>query len=235
MAESPIISDHILEIRFEPMGFFLEKRGEVADAIKGSGQFKHWSITPNRVDFWNEEKREDDPESGFISFRNCGYQVHNPPTRNYFPERAGRFLKSVEENVRIKIPQVSRIGVRARFFCGSSLGFNEIRDRFYKSFYGSLDSTLFDGQVEDVGAVLNFRRGGLYFNIGSGPMMKDQAATLIRSVKEEEFPASGLFLDFDCFLKDLGKQDLGRITREIRELHDECWVRLDKLRELLQV
>jgi hypothetical protein len=235
MAESAIVSDHILEIRFEPMGAFLEKRGEVADAVKENGQFKHWSITSNRVDFWNEEKREDDPESGFISFRNCGYQVHNPPTRNYFPERAGRFLKSVEENARIKIPPVSRIGVRARFLCGSVLGFDEIRDRFYRSFYGNLDSGLFDGLVEDVGATLNFRRDSLYFNTSSGPMMKDQATTLIRSVKEEEFPASGLFLDIDCFLRDLGKQDLSRITREVRELHDECWVRLDKLKELIRV
>lgn len=235
MAESMIISDHILELRYEPMGSFLGIRGEVADTVKRDGQFKHWSITSNRVDFWNEDNREDDPETGFVSFRNCGSQLHNPQTRNYFPDRAGKFLRTLDEKAQIKISGITRLGVRAEWFCGSTQTFDQIRDQFYKSFYGSLDRQVFNGDVEDVGAVLNFRRGSLYFNVSSGPMLKDQAMTLIRMIKHEEFPPQGLFLDVDCFLKDLGDKEVGRLVHEIRELHDECWVRFDKLRQFLGI
>ena len=85
-------SDHHLEIRYEPMGSFLNIRGAVADFVKSQGLFQHWLISANRVDFWSVEDRDDDPETAFVSFRNCGYKVHRPATNNFFSERATKFL-----------------------------------------------------------------------------------------------------------------------------------------------
>jgi len=111
-----LTSSHYLEIRYAPMGSFLNVRGEVADFLAGQKKFRHWEITANRVDFWNAEDRRRDPETAFVSFRNCGYLIHNPSTEDYFADHSSKFLSILEKFEGFSYPPILRLGVRSRFY-----------------------------------------------------------------------------------------------------------------------
>ena len=46
-----MVTQHVLEVRHEPSGSFLDVRGYVADYIRNSGHFPHWKIESNIIPF----------------------------------------------------------------------------------------------------------------------------------------------------------------------------------------
>ena len=145
------------------MGSFLDIRGAVADFVREHGLFRHWQIGANRVDFWNAEDREEDPEKAFGSFHNCGYQIHNPSTENYFSDRAGKFLSILADLKDFHYLVVIRLGVRSRFYLSAeNLTFEELRSRYSNTFLSDKLPEIFGAKIDDVGTNLNFRDGSAY-------------------------------------------------------------------------
>ena len=227
--EQKLFSDHVVEVRYEPTGAFLNLRGVIADFVKTEGLFRHWRITENRVDFWNSDDSDTDPETAFVSFRNCGYKVHNPATRNYVTDRAAKFLAKLENQRDYEYPPVMRLGVRARFYQSiDNLDWEQLRDLFATKVFSSSFVGLFGGTTDDVGAILNFQQGNMHIHTNSGPMKKEQFVTQFSPLsKEEAMAAMGLFLDIDVFMEDLGKLPTKRLILDVKDLHQRCWQNLD--------
>lgn len=227
--EQKLCSEHDVEVRYEPMGAFVNLRGIIADFIKTEGLFRHWNIGQNRVDFWDSDDRDSEPETAFVSYRNCGYRVHNPATQNYCADRATKFLAKLDDHEEYEYPNLVRLGVRARFYQSiENLGWEQLLDQFAgKAFYSSFLG-VFDGTTDDVGAVLNFQQGDVHIHTNSGPMKKEQfVAEFSRLSKDEAIAPVGLFLDVDVFMEDLGKLPTKKLVSNIKDLHKRCWQNLD--------
>ena len=230
-----MISTHFLEIRYEPLAIFLNIRGGIADFVKDQRQFPHWEIGSNRVDFW---KQGDRAHKGFVSFRNCGYEIQDPPTEHFFRDHAAKFISTLEKFPGLPFyPPIKRIGVRARFYHPvENINFEELRERFFNKFFTPGLSNIFDARVDDVGAHLNFRDGDIFLNTISGPMKREQFLKQYSPGRAEgSVPPLGLFLDVDCFRHELGKLKTKTLIAEIKSLDNRCWHSRQALREFLEL
>ncbi len=197
---SKCVSKHLVEVRFKPSAAFLDKRGQIAESMTGK-LFDFWSISDTRIDFENKDCKH---ISGFLSFRNAGFSSVYPMTVEYFVENAKDFIQRAwiffgGTN------EVTRIGVRSIFLSEVSDFENTLRA--YREHFLKLndeDVKEFGGQLVDVGFPLNFVEGDKRFNILTGPMEKAQALT--RYGNEEGIPETAIFLDFDYFKGEFGKE-----------------------------
>ncbi len=230
-------SDHLLEIRYRPMGAFLNIRGEIADFFCAQGLFLHWRISDNRVDFWNMEDSQDDPEKAYVSFRNCGYERHNPDSHSYFADRAAKFVSVLDDFPEFNYPPVKRLGIRARFYRPvENLDFEELRTRYFTKFIKDPATNVFGGKLEDVGVNLNFREKETFFNIVSGPMKKEQfVKDFSRLADKDDVGQIGIFFDIDLFKVDLGAVSTRALIGEIKSLHQKSWQRLGLLEAYLEI
>jgi len=111
--DTRIRSQHILEIRYKPIGSFLNVRGSVADRVSENTPLKEWAIGADRVDF--HDALDKTRETGFVTYRNAGYLCLLPATRSYFADRAAKFIKQVLSIDGLHFSPVLRIGSRSTF------------------------------------------------------------------------------------------------------------------------
>ncbi len=95
---------------------------------------------------------------------------------------------------------------------------------------------VFDGKLDDVSAVLNFKEGTIYLNSQSGPMKREQFIKEYSPLAEDEpIEPVGIFSDVDCFELKIGSPTIKVLTTEVQKLHKKCWQRLEALRGFLEV
>ncbi len=230
-------SNHFFEVRLEPQGAFLNRRGEIADFIKERELFRHWNIGSNKVDFWNSEDRSEDPETASVSFRSVSYQMLNPSTQNHFSDRTAKFLTALEEAPGFKFTPVERLGVRAHFYLQvEGLTFSELHQKFAEKACGKPFKEIFDEVWTDVGVILELRKGETFLRIHTGPMKKDQFVKQFSPLSEKDSIGEvGFFLDIDCFRVDLKTTSSRDIIGTMKTLHKTCWEKLDKLANFLEI
>ena len=74
-----MLAEHILEVRHEASGTFLDVRGYVADYIRGKNIFPHWKIDTNIINF-RDIANGINKEGAFVGYKSAGYIVYNPDT-----------------------------------------------------------------------------------------------------------------------------------------------------------
>jgi hypothetical protein len=231
MSIQDLSSTHVLEIRFQPMGSFLDMRGRIADFIKSQNHFAHWQITENRVDFSNLEKRDEDPETAYVAFRNCGYQVHNPSTHNYFSDRGGKFINLLGQVPNFRFPSIQRFGVRGQFFTSiEKESFGELKDEILRKSISSELQGIVDAVIDDFGITLDCRENDLFLKLHFGPMKKDQfVEQFSKMAQDEAVSKNGFFMDVDCHKVDLGEIQTRTLIADLKQLHQKCWDALEKM------
>lgn len=191
------ISKHIIEIRFRPDARFLDRRGAIASSLSFSSRlFKHWNISPNRIDFTSENNPH---VRAFFSYRNLGLVSVSPNETAFFVESAESFVKSAWSD--LPNTEFSRIGVRSMLLVETD-NFEEAVDAYLKHFLKLTDEDLkeFGGNLIDVGIPINFADDkGTHFNVVTGPMEREQAK---QRLGELELPPVGFFVDVDYFRKN---------------------------------
>ena len=111
--EKFIVSEHVLEIRHQASGRFLDVRNDVADHIKGADLFPHWQIETNVVNF-RDAPQKPEKIGAFAWFKSAGIFVYDPETRNYFEDKAGKFWKTLLKNQFYNVPDITRFGCKTR-------------------------------------------------------------------------------------------------------------------------
>ena len=225
--KNPVKSEHVLEIRYKPIGAFLDIRGSVADQIAESTHLKEWSISEHRIDFKDAPEKWKD--SAFVSYRNCGYLAPNPATKSYFPDQATKFLRKLREIPEFKLPPITRIGVRSTFIAGCDKKFDELLNLFIDKLGLPKDKLagLFSGEIIDAGLPLYLRSNHGRFNITTGPMEEEQIKGLFRG--KDELPKIGLYFDIDYFKEDLKETNEKELAGLIKTFADESWEKSEKL------
>jgi hypothetical protein len=226
-----MLKEYIMEIRYEPIGHFLDIRGAVADYMQ-KNMFGHWQIGNNQVDFWNAETREEDKNVAFVSHRNCGYSSIAPPTDNFFEDNAGKFVRVLCECPHFRLPSVTRLGVRFRFFMGSKKPFEDLKKAVTKTFYRDEVGDLVGGEIVDVAATLISQQKDYSLNFNLGPMEDKQVKQVFRT-GFEDLEKSGLFVDMDFFQKDVGEAEPRLLVNRIKDFSYQAHTRLEGLKARL--
>lgn len=195
MRTSATPTEVTFEIRYRPNPRVLDVRGEWADDLSSHLTLPHWNIVENRVDIFSSDKQD----HAFVSFRNAGMVVQNPPTENYFSDKAVRFVKRL-----LSFPvmgsslHVERIGLRYKQAIPYDLTFEALVAQLTASYIRlspELETAMLGARLEDMGAPLNFVDSVGHFNTVVGPMKEEQFKQSFRS--DQNLPAVGVFVDVD--------------------------------------
>ncbi len=223
-----MLTEHVLEVRHEASGTFLDVRGYVADYIQKEVKFlPHWSIDTNVVNFRDDPKKIV-KDGAFAGYKSAGYVVLNPETMNYFPDRALSFWKHLLENKHYALPNPIRFGARSKFFVPSPKTFDEINKNMYEVFFTKTARTLFGANEQDLMFTVELKEAGFDVRIVGGPIHKKEAARWFQ-FSSDEFEKCGLFLDIDYYrMKDLANKEVPQLLRTANDL---MWKKVERIAE----
>jgi hypothetical protein len=230
----PSPSEHVVEIRFQPIASILDRRGEWAEVLSSKLELPRWQIIQNRLDVFEDSKSR----SGFLSFRNLGLTVQDAPTRNYFPDQLGKFIRAIFalKGFGDRLP-IARIGVRSRFCDPFDAPFHDLQVRFatrYVTVTPAAKQALGDDvELIDVGAPLNFKdRLGL-FNTLAGPMKVEEFKQFFQRENEPEFPEVGLYYDIDYFKLPNAVMRCDELVHAATDFATAAWDRHERVKTLI--
>jgi hypothetical protein len=194
------LAEHILEIRHEASGNFLDVRGRIADYCKKQKLFPHWQID-NQVINFRDSAEKIGREGAFVSYKNFGYIVLDAPTMNYFPDRAIHFLKVLSQFKDYQPENFLRFGARTKFFIPSDLSFEEISKKMSAGVFSEKLISLVGGAQADLQFIIELKEEGFDIRIVGGPLHKDEAKNFMQ-FESKEFAKTGVFFDVDFYKTD---------------------------------
>jgi len=208
-----MLAEHLVEIRHEASGTFLDVRGYVADYIREKKLFRHWNIGPNLINFQDMEG-EIKKEGAFVGYKNAGYIVYNADTKNYFTDKASAFWKTLLENAHYKVPDPTRFGVRTKIFIPTSLKFKELSKLLFDTFYTEKAKKIIGGKEKDLQLVVDLAEGQFEVKLHGGPMHEDEVEKHL-NFKSEHFSKCGVYLDLDYYkTENLSHKDIPKLLKE---------------------
>ncbi len=223
--EKVIVSEHVLEVRYQATGRFLDVRGYVADHIKGADLFPHWQIETNVINFRDAPKVAE-KVGAFAGYRSAGVFVYDPDTRNFFEDKAGKFWRTLEKNQFYKLPEITRFGCRSKIFLNSKKSFEEINKTIYEKFFTKEFKNLIGKKEKDLQVVIELFANAFELRLKMGPIHKEEANQYF-SFKSKHFSETGLFLDIDIYKsKNIQSSEIPKLTKSAIKL---AWERVDSI------
>ena len=229
--ENLMLAEQVLEVRYTPSGSFLDARGYVADYIRESGFLPHWSIQPNVVSFRDKPDKVQ-KEGAFAGYRNAGYLVYDPETRNFFLDRASSFWRILQKNQHYKLPPLERFGARTKVFLPSDKSFEDINRSVFQTLYTERAREVIGGTETDVQFVIELKDHEFDVRVAGGPVHKGEVRQYL-SFDSKEFEKTGFFVDLDFYRTDGLKHD--EIPRLLRVAIDLTWTKVENLATALGV
>lgn len=229
--EKIMVTEHILEIRHGAVGSFLDVRGFVADYIRNDGFLPHWKIDTNVVSF-RDRSDTVEKEGAFAGYKSFGYFTYNPPTKNYFQDRAFSFTKLLLKNQDYSIPNITRFGCRTKVFIPCEKDFEFLNKTLNEKFISSSLRDIVSHNETDLQIVLEFNEKGFHSRIVLGPMHKDEIKSQM-NFDSEYFSKIGLFLDLDYFRTE--NIDNSKIQTYLKETMNLVWEKVDKISHLVGI
>lgn len=213
IAERESLAEHILEVRHEVSGEFLDLRGHIADYVRAKGFLPHWQIDTNIVNFRDGSKKVES-EGAFIGFRSAGLVLLNARTRNHFQDRASAFWKLATSIPSYNLPPLQRVGARTKIFVPSALAFEELNERMYQRFFTDRLRSVVGGTETDLQFTIEAREGGFDTRAVCGPLHKDEGKRHFQ-FEARELEKCGLYLDLDYYrTTDLSHADVPKLLQE---------------------
>jgi len=217
-----VISEHLIEIRYNPNPKILDYRGTWAEAVSRLMQLSEWRIDANRVDVSDKENIR----RVFVSFKNAGMVINNSSNRNFLPGQSGKFLRFLfdQEAFGQKI-FIKRIGVRGRFATAFGGEYKELLDLYTSRFVSLTDEAInaLDAEVIDFGGPINFSTKIGNLNSMSGPMPKKQLQHFFSSIKIDKLPEIAFYLDLDYWKRPEKEMNGREITDLTKRYAEEIW------------
>ena len=223
--EKMMLAEHVLEVRHEASGTFLDVRGFIADYIRKDGFLPHWKIDSNVVNF-RDHKDGIKLEGAFVGYKSAGYVVLNPATRNFFLERATAFWKLLLKNKHYEIPEPARFGARTKIFVPSTKSFDAINKVMWEELFTQKIRNLIGGTGTDLRFTIELKQKSFDVRVIGGPIHKDEAGRYFQFTSEE-FKKSGLFLDIDIYQTD--GLSHAEIPRMLKETVDMTWEKTERV------
>jgi len=220
-----IVTEHVLEVRHQATGRFLDVRGYVADHIKGADIFQHWEIDSNVVNFRDAPKKAESV-GAFAGFKSAGVFVYDPDTRNFFEDKAGKYWRTLVKNQFYTLPELTRFGCRTKAFLNSEKSFEEINSKVYAKFFKEEFQRLVGKQEKDFQVVVEFSINEFDVRLVIGPIHKKEAGRYF-GFESEHFAETGLFIDIDIYKTQHCQQsEIPNLTKKAMKI---AWDKIDKI------
>ncbi|MEJ2497280.1 MAG: hypothetical protein P8Y43_07390 [Sulfurovaceae bacterium] len=230
-SNSEMTTQHIMEIRYTPSGGFLDTRGYLADYIREGDILPHWQIEENVIHF-RDDPREVQEEGAFIGYKNSGYIVYDPETKNYFSDKTKKFWKLFSKNKEFIIPELSRVGIRSKIFIPIKQEFDFINHTIASKIYSSSIDALLGSKMTDSQFVFTLNESQFQVRIMGGPIHKEEAYRLF-DFSSDAFEKCGLFLDIDvATTSDL---TISKVTSIIDKSMEITWKKIDSFAKELGI
>jgi hypothetical protein len=214
------VTEQLFEIRYTPNPRVLDFRGTWAQALSDHLALPEWEIDQNRIDIFNQDRSR----RGFVSFRNCGFYVRNSPTVDFFPDQGVKLVRfMMSDDTFGDRLFVKRFGLRTRVATPFAGPFEALVAR-YSNRVARLNpeaARVFDAEVIDVGAPVNFKTKLGTLNTVSGPMDRKQLQKFFPQA--DELPEVSLYLDLDYWLEPKKTFAIRDITSLIKRFAEENW------------
>ena len=147
------ITKHVLEVRFDPQGEILDKRGKIATSLRHD-LFEHWRISSNGVNFFSDKNKM---VSAYFSFQNIGFISQSPNSKDFFIKEVKNFINKAWEHIPTKI--TTRLGLRSLYFIESSDEFETILEKLATANLNpKIEKFKQFGDLIDIGISLNFKK-----------------------------------------------------------------------------
>lgn len=223
--EKVIVSEHVLEVRHQATGRFLDVRGYVADHIKGADLFPHWQIDANVVNF-RDAPQKIEKVGAFAGFQSAGLFVYDPDTRNFFEDKSAKFWKTLIKNQFYTLPELTRFGCRSKVFLNSDKSFEDLNSAIYSKFFTSEFKELIGEKEKDLQVVIELTSGEFELRITCGPIHKEEAKRYF-SFESEHFSDTGVYVDIDVYKsKGIKNDDIPSLTKRAMTL---TWEKIDRI------
>jgi hypothetical protein len=220
-----MVAEQILEVRYTPSGSFLDVRGYVADYIRENGFLPHWKIDINVVSFRDKPEKAE-KEGAFAGYRNAGYFVYDPQTRNFFVDRSGSFWRTLMKNEHYKIPDIERFGARTKVFLPSEKSFEDINKHVFETLYTDMTRKVLGGTQTDVQFVVDLKEDDFDVRVSGGPIHEKEVGKYL-SFDSKHFEKTGLFIDLDYNkAKNVKHDDVTKLLRAAVEL---TWAKVERI------
>jgi hypothetical protein len=215
-----ILSRHILEIRNDPYFNFLDKKGSIADKIKGISQFEfnYWKYTDNSVDFFDSKNKV----KIFVSLNNFGVVVENPKSQLSFFDNAKLILQILLDDENFGDRDIIRIGCRSLYLIDNGDNFANLKEKYLEKAISINPSLLniFGGDLVDIGMPINFedKKLKIKYNIVSGPMQRKQMNQFFDDnniYSDSLFPENALYFETDYFSIERKRRNKNELINEI--------------------
>ena len=228
MRESKQPTEATLEVRYRPNPIVLDHRGEWAEDLAAHLGLSEWQIVENRLDVFSTDRQD----HAFVSYRNAGMVIQNPPTGNYAGDKSVRLLRRLLSYSGFGDPLfVERIGFRLRQAVPMDASFEDLVAQLatgYVRMSPELESAVADGRLVDLASPLNFSDRVGRFNTNVGPMRREEFKQHFR--RHESLPETGFYVDIDYWEQPKrsmpGAELVGRVSSFVQAAHR----RLDELR-----
>jgi hypothetical protein len=224
-SEATYITAHILELRHEASGTFLDRKGAIADHIRKEGLFSDWKIEENVITFF-DRNAEFQKCNAVVSYKNVAYAVNDPDTRNFFQQKAMSFWNNVLKIKEYSLPKISRFGVRTKCFFSSDLPFEDINSKMYKAFFSEKTEKIVGGKEVDLQIILELKELDYFVKIRLGPIQKNEAGRYFQ-IKKDVFKKAGIYLDIDFYQE--GKIDNLKINSLLNKAMELTWGKIDRI------
>lgn len=223
--EQLMLAEQIFEVRYTPSGSFLDVRGYVADYVRENGFLPHWQIEANVVNFRDKADKVQ-KEGAFAGYRNAGYLVYDPETRNFFVDRGSAFWRLLHKNQHYKLPSIERFGARTKVFLPSELSFEEINARVFRTLYTDRAREVLGGTETDVQFIVELKEEDFEVRVSGGPIHKNEVSRYL-AFQSPHFEKAGLFVDLDYY-RTAGLVPEG-IPRLLKAAVDLTWAKVERL------
>jgi hypothetical protein len=220
-----MLVEHVLEVRHEASGTFLDIRGQIADYVRKARFLPHWKIDANVVNF-RDEQSSIKTEGAFVGYKSAGYVVINPQTRNFFTDRASAFWRLLLSNPTYHLPEPTRFGMRTKVFVPSSQVFDQINKTVFENMFTERARALFGGNEKDLQFTIDLTEAGFDVRIMGGPIHKDEAPQYFQ-FEVDDLKKCGLFLDIDFYkMADLV---LDAVPKLLNDAVGRMWQKAEKI------
>lgn len=220
-----MLAEHVLEVRHDASGTFLDVRGYVADFVRSEKFLPHWKIDANVVNF-RDQPDKIGTEGAFVGYKSAGYVVLNPQTRNFFNDRATAFWKLLLKNVHYDLPCLARFGMRTKLFVPSTSTFDAINKKMYEELFSENTRSLVGGTETDLQFTIELREAGFDVRVMGGPIHKDEAGKYFQ-FESDDFRNCGLFLDLDYYTTTDLKPDA--VPKLLHKAVDLMWIKAERI------
>lgn len=225
------INEFILEVRYKPNARILDRRGDWAERISEHMNLPRWRIVENRVDVFDDTGRN----RAFVGYRNSGFNSHDVPTANYFPDQSLKLFRFLLKLDGFGSPfQVERIGVRLKAYQSFAGEFSDLVSRFGERYISLTEAArkILSGKLIDIGAPLNFADSAGNCNTNGGPMEQEQAAHFMNR-EPGDVPERGLYVDIDYWIMPNEQMSGDRVLERIQVFSKSAWEKQEAITRLV--